>query len=488
MHSIVYKILLWLIISQLLAQTNYAQQVYTLQEVIEIAKSNSLVSLQAQNRKENRFWQYRTYLSNYKPQLFLNGTLPDFSRAIVQNRNDDGSISFINISNLNMDATLSLRQTIAATGGEISISTGLGRLDNLSGSLPVQYSSNLIQIGFSQPVFTFNELKWDRKVEPLRYEESLKAYNEDLENISVQVADLFFNLLDAQIAVEIASKNLANNDTIYRIGEKRFELGKIAENDLLQLKLNLMNSTQQLTQARLEVESSQLALRAYLGKNEDYRKIRLIAPEEAPVFTIDPQKALNQAKANREQYVIFKRQKLEARRDLARAKGEGGLNLNVFGSFGLTQRAENVLDAYQSPQNQQSLTIGFEIPILDWGRQKSRIKTALANRELIESTISQDSLNFEQEIYLKVRQLEILRERLQISKETDKIAQRRYFIAQQRYLNAKISITDLNIALQEKDASKQNFLSAMRSFWKSYYEIRQLTLYDFEKDQVINNK
>ena len=480
------KILTLCILLGITSTLAFAQKQYQLKEIIQLAQGQSPNSLQAQNRKENRYWRYRTYLSNYKPQLSINGTLPDFSRSILQNRNDDGSIGFVEISNFNIDTRLSLRQTIAATGGEIFISSQLARLENLTGSNQgIQYASNPVQIGFRQPLFGFNDLKWDKKIEPLRYEESQKSFNEDMERVAIQATGLFFDLLVGQINFEIASTNFANNDTIFQIGKGRFNLGKIAENDLLQLQLNVMNASQQVTQAKLDIETSQLILKAYLGNNDIYNNISLIEPTNIPEFTIDPEIAIAQAKANRQQYVSFKRQKLEAERDVARARGDNGLNVDLFGSFGLTKQGNTIPDAYNQLQDQQTLTIGFEIPILDWGRQKSQIRTALANEELVKSTISQDEITFEQEVYLKVKQLDILRERLKIATQSDTIAQRRYYIAQQRYLISKISITDLNIALQEKDIAKRGYLSALRNFWLAYYEIRQLTLYDFEENTPI---
>ena len=395
-------------------------------------------------------------------------------------------MGFIEISNLNLDTRLSLSQTIAATGGEVFISSQLARLENLTGfSQGVQYASNPVQIGFNQPLFGFNALKWDKKIEPLRYEESQKAFNEDMEQVAIRATNLFFNLLVGQINHEIASKNLANNDTIYQIGKGRFNLGKIAENDLLQLQLNVMNASQQVTQAKLDIETSQLTLKTYLGNDDIFSGISLIEPTNIPEFDVDPQLAISQAKANRQQFISFKRQRLEAERNVAQAKGNNGLNVNLFGSFGLTKQGNTVPDAYNQLQDQQTVRLGFEIPILDWGRQKSQIRTALANEELVKSTVSQDEITFEQEVYLKVKQLNILRERLKIAIQSDEIAQRRYYIAQQRYLIAKISITDLNIALQEKDLAKRGYLNALRNFWIAYYEIRQLTLYDFEQNTPI---
>ena len=69
----------------------------------------------------------------------------------------------------------------------------------------------------------------------IKYEESKRSYLEEMENVSQQASQLYFNLLVAQIDNDIQLKNKANNDTLYRISKGRYNLGKIAENELLQM-------------------------------------------------------------------------------------------------------------------------------------------------------------------------------------------------------------------------------------------------------------
>lgn len=461
-----------------------AQQKYSLKQVVRIAQEESILSKQAGNRKLNSYWQYRLYQSNYKPQLSLSGELPSFNRSFSPVIQPDGTTEFQPVSISNSNLNLSLSQTIAATGGEIFINSRIQRFDDFDRDI-VRYNGLPISIGFRQPIFGFNSLKWDKKIEPLRYEESLKRYTEQMERVALEANERFFRLLLAQVSLRIAKLNQANNDTIYRIAEGRFSLGKIAENELLQLELNSLRSQQQVTQAQLDLETAMLELNTFLGQagGDD---IVLIEPNfDIPDFKVSVDVALEQAKAHRQQYLSMKRRRIESERDVARAKGESGLNIELFGSFGLTQTADNLPAIYQNPQDQQNVRLGFSIPIVDWGRQEARIRTATANRDLVNSTIDQEQANFEQEIFVKVKQFPILRSRLIAAIKADDIAQRRYEIAQKRYLVAKISITDLNIALQEKDQAKQQYLEAMRSFWNAYYEIRMLTLYDFERQEPI---
>jgi outer membrane protein TolC len=129
--------------------------------------------------------------------------------------------------------------------------------------------------------------------------------------------------------------------------------------------------------------------------------------------------------------------------------------------------------------------VGFDLPLVDWGRQRAALKIAQVNQQLTAYTVEQEEVAFEQAVITQVSQFEMLRERLQLSAQADTIAQQRYEIAQKTFLIGKISITDLNIATGEKDQAKRTYLAALRDFWQAYYNLRTLTLYDFENDKPL---
>ena len=139
----------------------------------------------------------------------------------------------------------------------------------------------------------------------------------------------------------------------------------------------------------------------------------------------------------------------------------------------------------QNPDDQQSVNIGITAPIVDWGRRKSSIRIAENNRQLEQLNLQEEKLAFDREIISRVKQFELLKIELEITKKSDEIAQKRYEIAKQRYLIGKTVITDLTIAVQEKDIARRDYINALRNFWTTYYQLRALTLYDFESNQII---
>ncbi len=161
--------------------------------------------------------------------------------------------------------------------------------------------------------------------------------------------------------------------------------------------------------------------------------------------------------------------------------------MGINASYGLNNVGATLNDLYQKPTKQQVANVTFNIPVLDWGRRRAQMQTAYATKRLNDYVIAQDEVTFEQQILTQVRQFRMLYLQLEITKKSDEVALKRYNVAQNRYLIGKIDITNLNIALTEKDAAKRSYITALQSFWTAYYEMRRLTLYDFAERKFLYN-
>ncbi len=453
-------------------------------DVIDLARQQSPSAKIEETRKETRFWAYRQFKSNYNPTLSLSGNLPGYNRDFNENRLDNGQIEYQSREQLSSSLNLGLFQPIAATGGTISINSRLSQFKDITFDAE-RYNTTLFNFQVRQPVFGFNSLKWNRKTQPLRYEESKRSYVEEMEAISRVATERYFDYLDAQIGLQIAQYNLANNDTIYNIELGRYNIGKASRNDILQVELQLLRSRQGVTQAQLDMKTAQLVLSSYIGlQQQNNNELELVLPQELPEFDIPLDKALAYARQNRADYLAFERRRMEAMRDVKQAKTER-FEGTLTASFGLNKAASALSASYQDPNNQQRVNLSLAVPILDWGRSKSRVKIALAEQQLNEYLIAQEIQNFERNIITQVSRFEVLRAQVEITKKADEVAQERYDVAQNRYLIGKVTITDLNIALKEKDEAKRGYIRALRDFWIAYFDLRRLTLYDFLNGELL---
>ena len=235
--------LIWLLI--LVGTATTQPLALTLDEVVQLAREQSIAGKQAATLRETNYWKYRSFLADYKPQLSLDGTLPGFTRSFIQVQQPDGTVAFQPVSNNNSVLNLALSQTIPQTGGSVYVQHQLQRFDNFLNRTTL-YNGIPFAVGLSQPLFRFNQMRWDRRIEPLRYTESNQQYLEAMEQVALDATGYYFDLLVAQVNLQIAGTNLANNDTLFKIAQYRMELGKISQNDLLQLQLSVLNARKDL--------------------------------------------------------------------------------------------------------------------------------------------------------------------------------------------------------------------------------------------------
>ncbi|MFN4145320.1 MAG: TolC family protein [Runella sp.] len=473
-----------LFISSFFHSQIFAQRVLTLEEAVEMGRGQSPFYARAQNTYERSYWRYQNFRASLKPQIRLNASVPTFFRAINPITQPDGSIEFRRIQQANNTVGVSMVQNIAATGGQLRMGTGLQRTDNFLAGQQSFFLASPITVSYDQSALLFNELKWRKLIEPTLYEAAQKGYVEDIEEAGLRAVELFFNALTAQTAVGIAQANTANTDSLYRISKERFGIGKLTENELLQLELNLLNVQNQWAEAQVNLEIASQNLKRILGI-PIAEVLRFEVNTPVSVLSIVPAQALEEARANRRALIDFKNQRLEADRQIAEAKGANSLTLGVVANVGTQQTAPRLIDSYSNLQSRQYIGLNIDVPLQDWGFRKSQIRLAKANRELVEVNVKQEEINFEQEILLQTLRFNQQQQQVAVAQKADTIAQRRLEITKQRFLLGRISITDLNIALTETAQARQNYIAALRAYWTSYYTLRRLTLYDFLNNQPI---
>ncbi|MBP3680000.1 MAG: TolC family protein [Bacteroidaceae bacterium] len=454
----------------------------TLPQAIEMAQAHSPEAEAARHTYRAAYWNHRFYRANYLPSVTLTSS-PYFNKQISKVTQPDGTNLFIKQNQLSVDMDLKINQNIWFTGGSLFVKSNVQRLDELETDVTA-YNSQPIVIGYEQALFGYNSLKWDRRIEPVRFREARKAYNEALELVASQTSNLFFNLATAQTNLDIASSNYASADTLYRYAEGRYNIGTITENEMLQLEINKLTEETNMMNARIEVEDQMQVLRSFLGFQRDVT-LKVIPEGEVPQFEIPLGEALKMAFENSPEPDMYKRMQLQSQSNLAYAKANAGLKADLYVQFGLSQTGDKFTDSYRNPMNQQYASIGISLPILDWGRGKGQIRVAKSNVDLVNTQAEQGMKDFELNVARMVRQFNLQSQYVKVASKTDRTADRRYEVAKRLYILGKSTILDLNAAITEKDAARRSYISALKSYWSLYYGLRSMTGYDFEKNQKI---
>jgi hypothetical protein len=470
-------------VNVLSAQTDTVQFVLSLEDVIDMAINQSSAVKYAQNTNVNYYWRYRNYKTQFRPQLVFNSDLPNYRHTTQPITQPDGSIQFKQVSNLSASANLSLNQSIPALGTYIYASTSAYGIRNLKLNT-TSFSGAPFVIGFSQPLFGYNWMKWYKKTEPMVYDEAQKRFIEEIEQISLNSTYRYFTFLSVQTNFILAETNLKNSMDNLKISQTKKELGQISENDYSRIELSVLNAQKSLNQARMELKNADFELRTYIGLKEN-RQLKLIIPLNISLFDINPEMALAKAKENRKETTFYQRRLIYADQALAEAKSNTGVKATLNGSFGLSNSADNFAGVYEDAQKDRTLRLALSVPILDWGRSASAVRLAESQRDLTIFDVNKDIEEFNREIIVQVEQFSLLKDQLKTANEADKVAENGYKIALKKFQNGELSITDLNIALQERDKAKRDYIYSIRSYWVAYFQLRIFTLYDFEKNSNI---
>ena len=455
----------------------------SLRNVVDLAISQSSSVKYVQNRDVNYYWRWKNHQTRFRPQLVLSGDLPNFENQTKPITQPDGSIKFNQVTQLETSASLALSQPIPQLGAYVYAASGIVRLQDFNNST-VGFSGVPVSIGITQPLFAYNWMKWTRMTEPLIYEEAQKNFIEDIEEISYTATSLFFNYLKIQTDYALAESNLANSQDNLKIAEVKRGLGNISENDFSRIQLSVFNAQKALNNARINLKNADYELKKYIGLDQD-KEIELIIPLDMFLWEVDPDIALKESLENRKESPQFERRLIQADRDLTRAKREAGVGATLSMSYGVSNSAENFGGVYENTEQQQNVRLILSMPIMDWGRSESQVKLAESQRELVLYDVDQDRQDFERGVVVQVEQFNLIRSQIATAEAADKVAEEGYLIALKKFQNGEISITDLNISLQERESAKRDYIRSIENYWESYYLLREITLYDFEFKQKI---
>ena len=460
----------------------------SLNDVIELASQQSLDAFRNKNMFRASYWEYRYFKADRLPSLALDATPLDFNRYRNREYNfQTNEEEYVQREYLNADFGLSLSQNIALTGGRLFLRSELGMVKNLSGDKNNSYQSTPISIGYQQDLNGYNELKWQARIEPLKYDKSKKVFIESRETLSIKATQRFFSLVSAEINLSIAENNKANADTLYKIGTGRFQVGTVTQDELLNLQLSQLKAEQALNTAHLELLRAQADLNSFLGLGKE-TKISCIVPNEIPKLEVKAGDAIEQATENNPEILDQKQQLLEEDQQVAEAKAEAGLNTSIYAMYGLDQSSDEFKNVYDNPDRSQRFRLGVNIPIVDWGRRKGRYQMAEYSREVVKATVRQARIDFEQEIAQTVMEFNLQGAQVRNAALADTVAQQGYEVTFQRFLIGKVDVINLNQARNDLEQARKDYVLALSTYWRYYYTIRRLTLYDFEANNTLSEE
>lgn len=452
----------------------------TLERTISLAADSSLESFRSRNLYLANYWQYRTFRAGRLPSLTLNLTPAEYYRDITRRYDSEQDIDvYRKQQSFYAGGGLQIKQNFDLLGGSFFVDSKLGFMRNFGENTYTQFTSVPFRIGYSQDLLGYNAFRWERKIEPLKFEKAKKQLLYNLEHLSEQATTYFFALAMAQAEYDLAKENVASTDTLYHTGQERHKIAAISQADLLTLKLDAVNARNTLQNAEIALKRAMFSLASYLNfdKNTD---IRLLLPGRPRDMTISVEEALLMARENNPDYLELRQQVLEAEQQVDKTKKEAMFNASVSASIGFNQVADNFKDAYRNPLQQDVVSVSVAIPLIDWGVRRGKHNIAKNNLNVTKISARQEELTLEEDVIMTVGDFNIQQNLIGSAEEAMDLANMAYNETKQRFIIGKADINSLTLSLNRQQEAQRNYISALQNYWLSYYKIRKLTLHDFE--------
>ena len=470
-----------------IAATASAQQkvVLDLDCTVRLATDSSLSAQKYQSVYDATHYQYLSWQASRKPQFALESTPVTYERYMTQRYLSAEDIDTYRQQRMfYSQAGISATQTMERWGGQFYGSTQLGYLRTFGDQNQTQFMTVPISFGYKQDLLFYNPLKWARQIEPLKLMTAEKTLAYGIETTSEEAVGKFFTLALAQDQLRMAEEYLASCDTIYAIAERRYKIASISKAELSILELQKTNARTTLANAKIARQRAVQDLAIYLGM-ERTTDIELVIPTVMPSLHIDAAEAIQYARENNPQYLSSREAVTEAQRDAERARVEKNFSLSIDASVGLNQVADRFVDAYRHPLSQDMATITLSIPLKDWGKRKNAWLAARSNVEATERAQQQTARDTELDVALTVADFNERQVIVETSRQALTIAEDAYAQTLQRFIKAQADAYSLSVAQSHWQTARQNQIASLQNYWLAYYHLRRLTLYDYQRHQVI---
>lgn len=455
------------------------QETTSLSEAVRTAREHSVESLEARQAFISTYWAYRSYKASRLPSFNLYGGLMNFDRSLTLMQSyEDGSFNYVNSYNLQNSLGLQVKQNVTFTGGTLSVYSDLSRIDQFGMDRKLTWYSQPITVSYYQPLFTYNQFKWDKKIEPKEYEKGKRQYMESMEQITINTVRAYHSLILARMNNDIATSNYANTGKMLSVARERQVLGSVTRDELLQLELRMLNDSISINETAVAVREAQMVLNSVLGYDESY-EITPVLEENLPDVYVDYDLVMAKALENSTFNLDNEINLLNAEAAVAQAKASRGISMSLNARFGLSQTAPDFGGVYSDLLDQEVVGLSFSVPIFDWGLGKGKVQKAKAAQEVVRAQVQQSENDFRRQIFTAVGQFNNQRHQCSVSKRAMLIAQERYELTMEKFRSGKASVMELNTAQSENDTALQKYITDVSNFWEYYYTLRQYTLYDF---------
>lgn len=455
------------------------QRTMTLEEAVKTARSQSVQALQAKHSFVSTYWAYRSYLASRLPSLNLYGNLMNYDRSLTLLQSyEDGTFRYASTYNLQNSLGLQLAQNVTWTGGRLYLYSDLSRIDQFGSSSTLTWYSQPVTVSYVQPLFAYNQFKWDKLIEPKEYERGKRIYIEAMEQLTIETAGAYFALIEAARNHEAAKADCDNTATMRTVAEERMKVGSVTKDEYLTLELRSINDSIKIGETLVTMREAQMRLNSLLGYDESV-EIEPVIEDDLPDISMDYEMVVDKCMKNSTFSLNNEISELEAASAVARAKADRGVSMSLNARLGLSQTGADMPSVYKDLLNQEVVGVTFSVPIFDWGMGRGKVQKAKAAQEVVKAQTLQSENDNRRKLFVAVGQFNSQRQQCIASKKAMAVAAERYMLVMDKFRRGSATVTELTDAQNDNENARTKYITDLGNYWNYYFTLRYYTLYDF---------
>ena len=383
--------------------------------------------------------------------------------------------------------TFIVSQPILWTDGILVLRNQFGWRD--SNSDLIEYTqnenfSNNLYLSYDQPIFTYNRQQLALDEVKLDLENASLNYSIRELELELLVAQNFYTSYQNKMSLQVAREDSLNRQQSFMIIKNKVDAGLAAREELYQAELDLTTSQSQLQNEKVALQNSLDELKRILGM-DIFDEISVVAEVSQVNVTVDMERALTHGLTHRMELRQRDINLAISKANVVRSAATNEFKGNVSLSYGVIGQNEQLNMVYDVPTKNQRVVLSFELPVWDWGEQRSRIKASEASVEQTEISASEERKMIQIGIRRAYRNLKNQSLQIEMARQNVKSAQLTYDINLERYENGDLTSMDLNLVQNQLSQRKIGLVNALINYKMALLDIKIESLWDFEKDRPV---
>lgn len=472
-----------LIILALSRHISVAQTFLTLDQAIDLSQ-NSREYKVVEADSLIQAYNYRLFKIKALPKINFSATLPNLNNSISPITMTDGSEQYVDRFYSSANVGLSVTQLVPFTGGTLSLSSTLDRLDNFIPDHNLSYNLNLINFSYSQKITGYNQYKWEKKLYKIQRNIDNIQLIQSKEYIKGEVIDLFFSLYQEQRRLELNRYILELTEYVHQRAIKLFEMRQISEEDLLETEIEYHKAQNNNNDVELSIARQKLINYLNFNRDEEIWAIFSDSCMNSYKFNFDPRKVIESAvqystDLSREYQKLQNEQKLK---DI-NLESKPSLSLSIGG--GVNSQADNYSSIMDSRSRRFNVVLSLSVPMFNWGANK-------INKNIVLQEIHKTDLQYEQsknediESYCyDLKNVSLLRTEIAEDKALLELLDRRLNLIKMNVQYGKIDMSKIIQVERQLVQAHMEYINKIKAIFVLVYKYRAVALIDIRDNSSI---